>query len=865
MLNAMIRRFRLDEHGGAITSTIIFATCIAMMLGLVVDVGRAYAERTRMQAWLDGVGVAVAAQLDGRPDAITRATWVAENAGLVADGAFSLPQGDVEDNGYDVSELRFLSALPETGIKGLSPAQIAAFETTVPQNARFALLDASPRAVSLSVLNMVSGPPGGGMLDLGVRTVAIPVRTEACTSPVVAVCAPIGGAGLLNQSGAQLRLSKNLDGVWEPGEYGIIADLQNDPGGHCAQFTGAERLTCLMAINAPMTSCPPRLDVQSGDGIDVAGALNTRFDIWADTVGHLRDSDAISSDRNTISGRLYSCNGAEFDMVSDSMGLPQDPCFHNDECDVVSPVVSTEDLDLYWEQTHGGRLPDGLETRYDVYVYETLEDLLDPEGPETSVNPSCNPNSAPRADRRLLDLALIDCSNLAGLQQQDVDVVGYVTGFMMEPATQTNGSILTFDGVHQNNPMQEGDIVGQWFDPTAVVGEESEDGTCASGSSDPACYGDVVLSLDNHGAGNNNGGFGDRSVSGIEVRAGSTFLVEATRDSNEWVRLDRFQFSRTGDLDSPDGGEQSANTQATFEAESMQRSAFEVVNGNNASGGKMARLPGSTGSKGTLTTTLDLKEGVYTITMRAQDESDGRSTVRLRVVHPQEEQEPALWAEEDLRVNDPRGRLTYDPYRDVGLMRIHVHQANRANKDEWKNVAMLFDTANITGGDSDLASTQFGNVLIVSEDGDANDPDDEAKGGWLVFNFGVETRIKSVLVFDTEMGGVIRLYDENVMDPRGEFYTQHNGNLAPMANSDSHDTREITHFTVPRLGDGKHVRMNIGVEGVKSFAYFLPDSGGLDEIEIYNEFTEPVQDDELSLELVRIQGGDTTIRSVVYD
>ena len=44
-------------------------------------------------------------------------------------------------------------------------------------------------------------------------------------------------------------------------------------------------------------------------------------------------------------------------------------------------------------------------------------------------------------------------------------------------------------------------------------------------------------------------------------------------------------------------------------------------------------------------------------------------------------------------------------------------------------LVMIFDTANPTGGDTDLASNTLGNVLILSEDGDSSDPDDNAKGG----------------------------------------------------------------------------------------------------------------------------------------
>ena len=40
------------------------------------------------------------------------------------------------------------------------------------------------------------------------------------------------------------------------------------------------------------------------------------------------------------------------------------------------------------------------------------------------------------------------------------------------------------------------------------------------------------------------------------------------------------------------------------------------------------------------------------------------------------------------------------------------------------NKAMIFDTANPTGGDHDLGTSNLGKALIISEDGDSHDPDD---------------------------------------------------------------------------------------------------------------------------------------------
>ena len=49
--------------------------------------------------------------------------------------------------------------------------------------------------------------------------------------------------------------------------------------------------------------------------------------------------------------------------------------------------------------------------------------------------------------------------------------------------------------------------------------------------------------------------------------------------------------------------------------------------------------------------------------------------------------------------------------------------------------AMIFDRANPTGDDGDLGSDTLGGVLIILEDGDSADPNDNAAGGTLSFDF----------------------------------------------------------------------------------------------------------------------------------
>jgi hypothetical protein len=70
-------------------------------------------------------------------------------------------------------------------------------------------------------------------------------------------------------------------------------------------------------------------------------------------------------------------------------------------------------------------------------------------------------------------------------------------------------------------------------------------------------------------------------------------------------------------------------TKITIEAEHMNMHNFFTAGGAHASGGKMARL--NSGQSGDLSTTFEGDAGVYDFTLRAQDESDGQSTVMVKV------------------------------------------------------------------------------------------------------------------------------------------------------------------------------------------------------------------------------------------
>lgn len=78
--------------------------------------------------------------------------------------------------------------------------------------------------------------------------------------------------------------------------------------------------------------------------------------------------------------------------------------------------------------------------------------------------------------------------------------------------------------------------------------------------------------------------------------------------------------------------------------------------------------------------------------------------------------------------------------------------------------AMLFDSNNPTGGDWDLRtpanSAPLGKVLIISQDGNSNDPNDNADGGILRFEWANPVRLHQIGLLDIDENGVvIRTYD----------------------------------------------------------------------------------------------------------
>ena len=152
--------------------------------------------------------------------------------------------------------------------------------------------------------------------------------------------------------------------------------------------------------------------------------------------------------------------------------------------------------------------------------------------------------------------------------------------------------------------------------------------------------------------------------------------------------------------------------------------------------------------------------------------------------------------------------------------------------DPVNHPAMVFDSANPTGGDVDLGtaneefggpgqgdggragspgenSQPLGKLLIISEDGDSSDPDDNGNGGTMSFTFDMPVHIDD-----------IHLVDVDDIDAVGEFKaysTQDTSNLITMGESLG-------------LGDNSVQVIPLSADGVRRLDITLPESGGIQSI-----------------------------------
>lgn len=443
-------QFWRDENGSVLVQWALFLAVAFGFMALSFDLGRVASTQSELQSFADQVALAAAGELDGRADAITRATAAAN--GLISDQqTYATGAQTLDGNDFSITFLRSLPA---------SDTVAATDTTTDGTRARYVRVEVSDRTVMTPFAAINAALTGGSNIstDIGASATA-GFTSYACDITPLMFCVPDNSWKAGDNIGTQIKLrAGGQNAAWGPGNFGFLdpTTLDVDPAGPCAGLNGAQLYRCLVGAENGITRCvrtDTGLDTLPGQRQGLAEAFNTRFDIFQGSMQQRRNDPAYRPAANTIQGTLPSgpgqmCRGNNVD-VSDAMPLPRDACIDS-TCGRFGD--GNWDRAAYVSQNHAGFYPPGTgptSSRYDMYLAElaaaasrTAPDNVPLPGFAETGAPQCHmlgPSVDPK--RRNINAAAVDCSanNIQG-STSDVVPLEFVELFMTEPVRAPGGN-----------------------------------------------------------------------------------------------------------------------------------------------------------------------------------------------------------------------------------------------------------------------------------------------------------------------------------------------------------------------------------------------------------------------------------------
>ncbi len=844
---AAARRFSDDDRGAMTIFMLLMAVLLIGMLGLVVDSSRSFIAHSNMQNYVDDVALAAANELNGEPDAIQRAKDVVATSLLDKGTSVETAGGEI----FSLDWMLFLSEAPKTTTSALSYDDFADIVTDDPELATHVLLMSEPRDVPWSALGIINffQPPAADYEAYTVQTwaAATLVHDQSCAQPLLSVCLPAGVDPGTFDPGSQMQLTKNRDGNWQAGEYGIISNIPDDDQDTCAAYTGVDQLECLLAIDTHMTECgPTTVDFEGDsttvtavtapdgnvitvhdDSINVHEALNTRFGIFDPNSAGYESSDRVSIDTNHISGEPFSCTGEVADLSSETQSLPRDECLADGSCGFMSDAVSRAELEAYWELAHGGSLPavdwqgNPFETRYDVYRHEIASGLVDPEG-GSSYGPraechAANAATDTKANRRVFEVAFVDCSGMGAVAQTEADVEAYAEVFLSEPAESTEYFVADFDHVIDITPNDGID------NPVAMAGGHAV--TAKMGYDPYAAQGMRVHTLADPNGKNT------PSLDYTPCAVGDFCAV--------------FNNSNGFKLDHKKADDDALDFLGDLGLGDVEQIAVDESSGTNA----VFDAGGIGETEGTWTSETPVQIVVF------------KAGTGFAVSVYETPRTSGEWTMEALGLvnngGNPPDLSNFRAYSFSGTVPDSIITAGRHRGYNWP---MLFDTQEGWAEDPDLESVGKGNVVIIPEHNRPSRPDDHANGGMIIFQFDEPTQVGSVVFFDgEEQHNKIKLYNEAIIlegvgsmtDP-DQFDDLYEPDLVldvPVIGDHAHRTFYIDshpEYLAARAGG------SIEPAGIRTMVYHLKGSGAIDEISFTNTVATQNRHDDVMVELLEV-------------
>jgi Flp pilus assembly protein TadG len=439
-----------DQQGAALIYVTVMLGAMFGFAALAIDFGRLATTHTQARAAAEAAALAAASQLDGTPDAITRATNAAQATPLVQNRQ-NLAQNP---GNITISSLRFLSGLP-AGTPSLpeNRSVLNSYVTTDPLAARF--VEVATQTLTQS--NMFAQVIGGGQTSTANATAVAGFTQVVCSTVPLAICNPAESSDVGGSPGAPFNIADwkgrmvwakqssnssgqtGTDAAWQPGDFGLV---------DASDGQGTPNIVRMLASTQPNFCIAATVDLKPGQVSNpVRNALNVRFDMYEHPLNlpnPQNDADFRPA-RNVTKGMIRTGGNCSTPELSpQAMALPRDT-------NIASSRFGNGIWDCpgYWSFNHpginapGGCMNPPTITRFDVYRYEIDNNLIPNNSATGGENghPVCSsitPDDTP--DRRVIVFAVINCAEQAaagnpirGNSAGPVPVEAFVKAFMTEP------------------------------------------------------------------------------------------------------------------------------------------------------------------------------------------------------------------------------------------------------------------------------------------------------------------------------------------------------------------------------------------------------------------------------------------------
>lgn len=503
MVGKAIRKFGDDENGAIAPLYALSLFGLVAMAGVGFDYARVMALDSELQNAADQAALAAASQLDGKTDSIiraiqaTNATFASSTSDYVNTTRLSNIDDDSDGSTRPITQITYTfweDYVNDAPVRVVSEQSTASNAATKAKIVQVVIGNRQVRYALTPIVGAIAGNAGASAMAT--------LNSAYCKVPPLMFCAPNANFGAKNSSGETPdrgtgmifhMLPNNKSGP----DSGDAEDVDLVPGifgfldfPYPSPVSGSPNTSLGWEVTNP--SCTgENVDSEPGVRAPEAGALATRFDIGSDCTA----GGTFCPAANTTKNRVYRISN---NVAPDSFTCPANPISGNKSATEANGGgegwVEMSDPDLagasnpgyprdtshngnignknwniagYFQANYGpsatvgsvtGGALDATATRYDVYKWQrdnpsSLQPrLIKSVGTSNPYKHYCAyptpignlagttlPTTA--RDRRVLSMAVVDCTGLKG--RSPVDIERYVDVFLMEPPL-TSGADKAF-------------------------------------------------------------------------------------------------------------------------------------------------------------------------------------------------------------------------------------------------------------------------------------------------------------------------------------------------------------------------------------------------------------------------------------